>query len=108
MMVGKVLRDGQGICNDLFKDGGDEDGEAAAEDAPDDDDIERAADKVDKADILNTQKHKFVKEVVNDKKIHYWDVPRLGSFMAIPLIYRSCLSEVSLDKALIDYIEILK
>jgi len=34
--------------------------------------------------------------------MHYWKVPRLGSFMAIPLVYKSALSVESLDQALVD------
>lgn len=60
------------------------------------------------SDVLNSMKHTYIPEVVREKALHYWDVPRLGCFMAIPLTYRSCLSEMSLDKALEEYIEILK
>jgi hypothetical protein len=35
-------------------------------------------------------------------------VPRLGSFMAIPLVYNSCLSEQALDAAIVDWAEVLK
>ena len=34
--------------------------------------------------------------------MHYWKVPRLGSYMAIPLVYKSSLSVKSLDQALRD------
>jgi hypothetical protein len=30
-------------------------------------------------------------------------VPRLGAFMAIPIIYESCLSDDTLDLAIADY-----
>lgn len=43
-------------------------------------------------------------EVVTEPKIHYWRVPRLGSFMCIPLVYNSCLFEDSVDSALTDFI----
>lgn len=101
MMVGKILTENTGLTHKLFKD--DEESPEAAEGDPE---AEKPA--VDKDDILNQMKYKFVEEVVTEKKLHYWDVPRLGSFMAIPLNYRSCLSEMSLDKAMEEYIEILK
>jgi hypothetical protein len=35
--------------------------------------------------------------------MHFYRVPRLGSFMAVPLEYNSCLTEKALDQAIIDY-----
>lgn len=32
--------------------------------------------------------------------MHYFKLPKLGAYMAIPLIYNSCLSEASFDAAL--------
>jgi len=46
--------------------------------------------------------------VVRESKIHFWQVPRLGSFMAVPMIYNSCLSEDAIDKAVSEWHEILK
>ena len=59
----------------------------------------------DKSDdeILNLFKHKYVPEVVRNPNMHYWRVPRLGSYMAIPLVYRSCLSVASYTQAVDDY-----
>jgi hypothetical protein len=51
-------------------------------------------------------KHIYSKEVVEDPKIHFWKVPRLGAFMAVPLIYKSCLSESALDNAIQDWLKI--
>lgn len=51
-------------------------------------DLEQASDK----DTISNFKHLFVPEVVRDPKMHYWKVPRLGSYMAIPMVYQSCLS----------------
>lgn len=62
----------------------------------------------DTTDILNTATYKYVPEVVNDPQVHYWKVPRLGSFMAVPLTYESCMDEEALDVALEDYIEVSK
>lgn len=33
----------------------------------------------------------------------YKRVPRLGSFIAVPLIYQSCLSDEALEAAISDY-----
>ena len=54
-------------------------------------------------DILKTSHHVYVKEVVREPKMHFYKVPRLGSFMAIPLIFKSCLFEEALDHAVADY-----
>lgn len=35
--------------------------------------------------------------------MHFWNVPRLGSFMAVPLVYKSSLSVASLQQAYTDY-----
>ena len=40
--------------------------------------------------------------------MHFYRVPKLGSFIAVPLIYNSCQFEEALDKAVADYIETVK
>ena len=42
-------------------------------------------------------------EVVREDKMHYFNVPRLGSYMAIKLEYDSCLSIEAFDAALSDF-----
>jgi hypothetical protein len=37
--------------------------------------------------------------------MHYYDVPKLGSYMAIKLEYESCLFEDAFDQALLDHLE---
>ena len=67
-----------------------------------------AAEKTEETDLLKTEKYKYVPEVVKDPKIHFYKVPRLGCYMAIPLIYQSCMNESSYDTALEDYVEVSK
>jgi hypothetical protein len=43
--------------------------------------------------------HIYVKEVVREDKMHYFKVPRLGCFMAVPLEYSSCMFEDALEVA---------
>lgn len=38
--------------------------------------------------------------------MHFFKVPRLGSYIAIRLEYESCLFEEALDLAVQDYIEV--
>lgn len=92
VMVGAVLTQENGISHKLFQE---EEEVADADGDGDEEDGDKP--KVDKTDILNTQKFKYVPEVVEEPAIKFWKVPRLGSFMAIPLVYKSCLLEGSLD-----------
>lgn len=46
-----------------------------------------AAAKPKNNDILNTFRHVYVPQVVRDSRMWFKKVPRLGSFMAVPLIY---------------------
>jgi hypothetical protein len=45
-----------------------------------------------------------VSEVVKEPNIHFFKVPRLGSYMAIRLEYESCLFEEALEAGVIDYL----
>ena len=103
-MKGKLLKADQGITHSVFKEDG-----AATEDAPAEDAEEGAEGKPakqavgDPNDILNSYKHLYVREVVREPKIHFYRVPRLGSFMVVPLEYDSCLSIAALDEAVTDF-----
>jgi len=48
-------------------------------------------------------RHILIPEVVREPKIHYYTVPRLGSYLAIKLEYNSCLFEDAFDEAVVDY-----
>jgi cation transport regulator ChaB len=48
-----------------------------------------------------------VPQVVREKKIHYQRVPRLGSYMAIPLTYKHCLTDSALDEATNDHKDVM-
>jgi hypothetical protein len=61
--------------------------------------------EIKEADILNDYRHIYVKDVVREPRMHFFKVPRLGCFMAIPLVYNSCLSEDALEESVNDYIE---
>lgn len=51
-------------------------------------------------------KHIYVQEVVREPRMHFFKVPKLGSYMAIRLEYDSCLFEEALDAAVKDYIDV--
>lgn len=49
-----------------------------------------------------------MKEVVREPKIHFYKVPRLGAYMAVPIEYESCLSVAALDEAVADFATVKK
>lgn len=60
------------------------------------------------SDILDSFHHVFIPEVVREPRIHFVKVPRLGSYMAVPLVYNSCLNYESLEAALQDHEDVTK
>jgi len=47
-----------------------------------------------------------VPEVVREGKIHFFKVPRLGSYMAIRLEYQTCLYEEAFDAGVNDMLRV--
>jgi len=87
-LVDQVLRQGQGVTFErLFS------AEAEKEE-------EEAAKEPNANDV---PKHIVIDEVVREPKMHYYRVPRLGSYMAIKLEYNSCLFEDAYDEAIANY-----
>lgn len=90
MIVGKTLKPGEGVTHDVFKE-----------------DIEKANDDLQEAaatgSLLTDFKHLYVKEVVREPRMHYWKVPRLRSYLAIPMCVKSTLSIDTLQKGFDDY-----
>jgi len=37
----------------------------------------------------------YVPDVVKEPKMHFFRIPRLGSYIAIPIVYNSCMSDVN-------------
>ena len=70
-MVDQVLAKGSGLTFDVFNDKVDDEGQPI------------------ESEELN---HILVKEVVREPRMHFFKVPRLGSYLAIRLEYDSCLS----------------
>jgi hypothetical protein len=50
-------------------------------------------------------RHILIPEIVREPRMHYYDVPKLGSYLAIKLEYESCLFEDAFDQALLDHLE---
>jgi hypothetical protein len=86
------------ITHGVFSEGQEE--EPADDDAVSSPESDRAAPKI--TDILTTFKHVYVKQVVREPKMWFKRVPKLGSYMAVPLVYQSCLSDDALENAVAD------
>lgn len=101
-MVDCVLDNEQApISHEVFKEGeGDEEEAKSAEEGSNAGD-ETAVGK--EKDIIDTFKHSYVPEVVRESRMHFKKVPRLGCFMAVPLVYDSCLFNEALEEAVEDY-----
>ena len=100
-MVDSVLSPEEGITHDVFKEGEDE--------APADDEEEEEGGNKDKPvdSILTSFKGVvYVPEVIREKRMHFSKVPKLGAYMAVPLIYNSCLTDESLEAAVANYMEV--
>jgi len=64
---------------------------------------ENGVETVTHNDLVTRFKHFYVKEVVREPRMHFQRVPRLGSFMAVPLVYKSCLFDDSLTEAVYNW-----
>jgi hypothetical protein len=102
-MVAKLLRSDQGISHEVFR----EPSVINEEEAPENEEEGQEAQTKDD-DILKSFRHIYVKEVVREPKMHFYKVPKLGAFMAVPLVYNSCLFEDALDNAVQDYLTVQK
>ena len=100
-MVDKILLQEQGITYDLFKE------EAAEDQAPEDEEenLDEEGNPIPKKNVVAEKlpKHLIVDECVREPRMHYYDVPKLGSYLAIKLEYNSCLYEAAFDEAVVDY-----
>ena len=76
--------------------------EEAAEEEEEDEDGNKIPKKKEVVEKL--PKHLIVDECVRENRMHYYDVPKLGSYLAIKLEYESCLFEAAFDEAVADHI----
>lgn len=83
------------------------DEEAVAEEAPAEGEGEEGEEvQVAKEPEEQFPRHVYVPEVVREPRMHYYKVPKLGSFLAIKLEYESCQFEGGLDSAVLDFIDV--
>jgi hypothetical protein len=50
----------------------------------------------------------IIPEVVREPKVHFFKVPRLGSYMAIRLEYKTCLFEEAFDAGVKDKLQVME
>lgn len=103
-LVDKILKQDQGLTFDVFRDV--EEKPEGSEDKGDAEEDGGAIQTKPKEPEEILPKSVFVKEVVRESRMHFFKVPRLGSYLAVRLEYKSCLFEESLDAAVSDYLEI--
>jgi len=89
LLEGKTLRLDQGYTGEVFKES-----EPVEELPPLAEGEERAVNPVEKPSYI------YIANVVKDARMHYFKYPKLGAFIAVPLVYHSCLSEESFVTAL--------
>lgn len=99
-LVDKTMTSDQGLLFDVFRDG--ETGDDDVKSDNEDNEEEEGEQKQKKAAPEKLPHRIVVKEVVREKRMHYFRVPRLGSFMAIRLEYSSCLTEEAFDAGVAD------
>jgi hypothetical protein len=56
--------------------------------------------------IDDTPIHVLIKEVIREPRMHYFKVPKLGSYLAIRLEYGSCLHVESFEAGVINMLEV--
>lgn len=91
------MQQDEGITYKLFS----EEEEPVVEPEPSDD--EEGKPKPPKEVPPKLPRHILVPEVVREPKMHFYTVPRLGSYLAVRLEYNSCLQEEAFDAAVADF-----
>ena len=96
-MIGKTIKPNEGVAHRLFSAAPVAEGEG--EEPPANEGEGEEEPKTDEPKSI------FIDQVVREKKIKFFRVPRLGSLLAIRLSYQSCLSEKAVENAIADKIE---
>lgn len=105
-MIDKVLPPGSGVTYDLFVDAPPEEPEEKVEPELDEDGNPIPVEP--KPDPEKLPKHMTIPEVVREGRMHFFKVPKLGSYLAIKLEYQSCLFEEALDEGVKDRLTVME
>ncbi len=95
-IVNQTLNKEQGLTHDVFKAPEEEEEE---EKDPEEMTEEEKEAKAEKERLKALPRSVYVKEVVREGRMHFFDVPKLGSYLALELKYPSCLKEEPFDEA---------
>lgn len=96
LMKGKTLSLEQGVTAEVFKE------KEPEEQPPQGDDDQQPKPVVEKPTYI------YVADVVKEPRMVFFRIPKLGAYIAIPLVYKSCLNEQSFQTALEERQKFLK
>ena len=51
---------------------------------------------------------RFVPNVIKEKGIYYFDVPKMGCFLSVPLNYQTCMYEAAFDEGVEDKVDVAR
>lgn len=106
-LIGKFLKMDEGVTPDVFKAS-----EASSQENPDEKKENKEPSPEDKKEETKTEQKPvaieiknvvYKSEVTGEPRMKYFKVPRLGCYLAVPLVYASCLFSEALDSAVADY-----
>lgn len=95
-MEGKILPLEQGVTADVFKEK-----EAVEEQQQPEDDQQQKA-------VVQKPNYVYIPDVVKEPKMQFFKIPKLGAYIAVPLICKTCLNEQSFDATLEERLKFLK
>lgn len=97
-MIDKTLSMNEGVTPDVFNPP-----EPAPPKAEEQEENKQASQLEAKQESEKIENVVYCKEVTREPRIKYFKVPRLGCYLAVPLVYSSYLFVEALDAALLDY-----
>ena len=83
-MSGKILSLESGVTSDVFKE---KEVEEANPENPDEIPVAKP-------------NYVYIPDLVKESRMTYFRLPKLGAYLAVPLIFNSCLSEIAFDAGL--------
>lgn len=102
-LVDKILQPGQGVTYDIFN----ETPVDAVDDTPPE--LDEDGNEIPKPEKVQEEvlpKYLVIPEVVRESRMHFFKVPKLGSYFAVKLEYETCLFEEALDAGVIDQLAV--
>lgn len=104
-MINRTLTQEQGLTHDIFKPLPTKEEDADGENKADGAEGAEGEAKAEPEPTKPVPRHLFIPEVVRENRMHYFKVPKLGSYIAVELKYNSCLTEEAFLKAFEDFLD---